>query len=239
MMIIPAIDLLDGKVVRLTQGKLNTAKIYSHTPIDVAKNLKEEGAELLHIIDLSAAFDKGDNIFVIEEILSKVKIKIQVGGGIRTIKKAKKLIKMGVERVILGTKSLDEAFLDKLCKEIGSQRIMISTDVKNENIVIKGWRKETKLSVFDFIKKISKKGLKWIIYTDILKDGTLSGIDLENIKKLSGFKNLNILISGGISCLEDLMKIKAEVSFLWAVIVGKAIYENRFSLKEAINLLKN
>ncbi|MCM8819461.1 MAG: 1-(5-phosphoribosyl)-5-[(5-phosphoribosylamino)methylideneamino]imidazole-4-carboxamide isomerase [Candidatus Omnitrophica bacterium] len=238
MLIIPAIDLFDGKVVRLTQGRLDTAKIYSNNPLEVARNFKEQGAEFLHIVDLSAAFEKGDNFLAIEEILSKVKIKIQVGGGIRTIKKAKRLIKIGVKRVIVGTKSLDETFLDKLCKEIGPQKVIVSVDVKDKNIAIKGWRKKTKLDVFEFIKRLHNKKLRWIIYTDILKDGTLSGVNLENIKKLSIFKNLNILISGGISCLEDLMKIKKEASFLWAVIVGKAIYENKINLKDAINMIK-
>lgn len=239
MLVIPAIDLLDGNVVRLTKGKLSTAKIYSRDPVEVARNFKKDGAKLLHIVDLSAAFGRGDNIKVISEILDKVNIKVQVGGGIRSIEKAEKLVNLGVERIIVGTKSLDEKFLKILSSKISFKKIAVSVDVKNEKIAVCGWRKKTTLYFLDFIKKLQNVGIRWLIYTDILKDGTLSGINLKNIKKLADFKDLNIIVSGGISSLDDLTKIKNQAPFLRAVIIGKALYEGKFKLKDAIALLQN
>ncbi|MBP7088719.1 MAG: 1-(5-phosphoribosyl)-5-[(5-phosphoribosylamino)methylideneamino]imidazole-4-carboxamide isomerase [Candidatus Omnitrophica bacterium] len=230
MLVIPAIDLYDGKVVRLTKGGLSSLKIYSDNPLKIAQHWKKAGAKLLHIVDLSAAFGEGDNLDVIKDIIKKVSLKIQVGGGIRDLDKAKELISLGAERIVIGTKAIDENFLDSLIGAIGKERLALAADVINSNLAIEGWRKETKLKALDFIAGLVLKGIKWIIYTDTLRDGTLKGINFNKIRKLSIFKGVNIIISGGVSSPEDIKNLKKEVPFVWGVIVGKALYERKIDI---------
>ncbi|MDD5585116.1 MAG: 1-(5-phosphoribosyl)-5-[(5-phosphoribosylamino)methylideneamino]imidazole-4-carboxamide isomerase [Candidatus Omnitrophica bacterium] len=236
MLIIPAIDLLDGKVVRLTRGDPKQSRVYSEDPVATAQRWLEAGTSLLHVVDLSAAFDKGDNLSFIREIIRTVKIKIEVGGGIRDINRAQELIALGVERIIVGTKSLDEKFLTSLIKSVGPDRIAVGVDVKDSYVATHGWQKTTKVKGNDFIASLYTKGVRWVIYTDISRDGTLSGPNISEVKSLVSFKDLNCILSGGVSSLEDLKQIKKDAPFLKGVIVGKALYEGTIELSQALHL---
>ncbi len=236
MNVIPAIDLWEGKVVRLFKGNPALSTIYSDDPIDVANKWKEQGADLLHLVDLSSAFGQNDNIGIIEKILKEVDIKVEVGGGIRNIEKAERLISFGAERVIIGTKGVDENFLRKSIKCFGSSKIAVSVDVIDSHLAVKGWQEKTTFKTADFIKFLRINGVKWIIYTDISRDGTMEGMDFFKINELSDYKDLNIIVSGGVSSIDDIKKIKEKSPFVWGVITGKAIYEDKLSLSEALKI---
>ena len=238
MILLPAIDLYKGKVVRLTKGDPEQSKVYSDDPVAIAKDLEAKGAEYIHIVDLSAALCEGDNLQIIKDILKQARVKIQVGGGIRSIEKAKELIASGVERIIIGTKGLDEDFLNELIKEVGREKIAVGVDVIDSCMAVEGWKKRTDFNGIDFIAYLQLKGIKWIIYTDISRDGTLSGVNYKEIEKLALYKDLNIILAGGISCIEDLKKINEKAPFIWGVISGKAIYESKLDLAQAIKQLK-
>lgn len=231
MLVIPAIDLWEGKVVRLLKGNPADSTVYSDNPLQVAKEWKEKGAKLLHIVDLSAALGQEDNLKIIAKILEEVDIKVEVGGGIRDIKKAKKLVSLGAERVIVGTKSLEDKFLKDLIRAVGLEKIVVSVDTIDSRVAIKGWQEKTSFEALDFMKSLIKKRIKWIIYTDISRDGTLEGLNLEPIKEFSSFSaeggGANIIVSGGVSTLDDIKRIRQETPFIWGVIVGKALYEKR------------
>ncbi len=235
MLVIPAIDLWEGKVVRLLKGNPADSTVYSDNPLRVAKEWKAKGAEFLHLVDLSAALGQEDNLEIIAKILEEVDIKVEVGGGIRDIKKAKKLVSLGAERVIVGTKSLEDKFLKDLIRAVGLEKIVVSVDTIDSRVAIKGWQEKTSFEALDFIKSLIEKGIKWIIYTDISRDGTLEGLNLEPIKEFSSFfapaKRANIIISGGVSTLDDIKRIRQETPFIWGVIVGKALYEKRMDLR--------
>ena len=231
MLVIPAIDLWEGKVVRLLKGNPADSTVYSNDPIQVAKEFKLKGVEFLHLVDLSAALGQEDNLEIIGKILKEVDIKVEVGGGIRDIEKAKKLISLGAERIIVGTKSLEDKFLKDLIRAVGVDKIAVSVDAIDSRVAVKGWQEKSSFEVLDFIKSVIKKGIKWVIYTDISRDGTLEGLNLEPIKEFSSFKKANIIVSGGVSSLEDINKIKEKTPFVWGVIVGKAIYEGRIDLE--------
>ncbi|MDD5195322.1 MAG: 1-(5-phosphoribosyl)-5-[(5-phosphoribosylamino)methylideneamino]imidazole-4-carboxamide isomerase [Candidatus Omnitrophica bacterium] len=238
MVIIPAIDLMDGKVVRLVRGDPAQSKVYSENPTEVASRWQKEGASLLHLVDLSAAFGDGTNIRFIKEIIRKVKIKVEVGGGIRNLAKAQELVSLGVERIIIGTGSLSEGFLQKLIKEVGADKIAVSIDVKGGYVATHGWQKISNQNPADFIASIHKLGLRWVIYTDISRDGMLQGPNLEEAKSLASENELNFILSGGVASLGDLKKIKEEAPCIWGVIVGKALYEGTIDLRQAIEVLR-
>lgn len=234
MLIIPAIDLLDGKVVRLSQGRKESAKIYSDNPVATALKWIECGAKTLHIVDLNASFEEGDNLKVIKEMV-KLKVELEAGGGIRTFERAEQLLEMGVQRLILGTKAMDEHFLTLFLEKF-RESTCVSVDVLDNRLRTYGWRRQTEVNFLEFIKFLIDKGVKWIVYTDILKDGTLKGPNIENIKKLATLAGPNYIISGGISSLADLRLINKEAPFIYGVILGRALYEGRIDLKEAFAL---
>ncbi len=237
MLIIPAIDLYQGKVVRLTKGDPEKSKVYNTDPVAVAKDWQAQGAELIHLVDLSAALGEGDNREVIKRILKETKVKIEVGGGIRDIARAEEIISWGADKVIIGTRVLDEDFLNSLVEAIGKEKIAAGIDAIDSVIAIEGWKKKTDFNALDFVAYLQLKGIKRIIYTDISRDGTLEGLDLGKVEKLATFKDLDIILSGGVSSLADIEKVKQQVPFIWGLIVGKALYEGRFSLAEAKKLL--
>jgi len=231
MLLVPAIDILDGKVVRLYQGRKERKKVYFQNPCEVAKMWQERGASLIHIVDLNASLGEGNNLEVIEEIL-KLKIKSQVAGGIRDLGKIEKLLAWGAERVVIGTKALEERFLKKVINLCG-EKVAVSVDVSGEKVSCEGWKKRTEIDYLEFIHFLEEKGVKYVIYTDILRDGTLKGINIEKIKKLSSFKEIFFVIGGGVKDLGDLELIKKEASFIKGVILGKALYEGRIDFEEA------
>ena len=234
MIIIPAIDLLENKVVRLRKGKKKSATVYSSDPLGVAKRWLGCGAELIHIVDLDAAFGEGSNINVIEKIVSSG-IDIELGGGIRSLNKAENLIDLGVKRLVVGSKATDKRFLAGLIDRFGN-KIAVGVDILGGKFMKSGWQKDSGYKSEEFIVYLVNNGVKWIIYTDISKDGMLEGINTEALKSLKKFKEINIIISGGISSLDDIKKIKDELYFVKGIIIGKSLYEGHIDLEEAIKI---
>ena len=241
MLIIPAIDLADRCVVRLVQGRRDK-KIYSRDPLKTAKHWIKQGAKLLHIVDLDGAI-KGTscNLDIVKSISQNAGVPIQFGGGVRKIETIRALFKnYGVGRVVLGTRAvLDSTFLKKAFKEF-KHNIIVSVDAKQDIVLSRGWRSAEKgIKVIDFGKTLKKIGFKQIIYTDVLKDGMLSGPNIKGIKQLLKETGLNIIASGGISSLDDIFRLKKlEKQGLVGVILGKALYEGKFTLAEAIKLIR-
>ena len=231
MLIIPAVDLYQGKVVRFTRGDPSLSKVYSDDPVKMAKHWENEGAQMLHLVDLSSALNEGDNMTVIREILKEVKVGVEIGGGIREVSKAEKLLSLGAQRIIIGTKVLDEDFLNELIKNLDKEKIAIGVDVIDSCLAVEGWKKRTDFNGLDFITYLQLKGVKWVIYTDISKDGALGGINHKALQDLSLYKDMNIIFSGGVTSIDDLKAIKKKAPFIKGAIIGKALYEGRIDLK--------
>ena len=238
MLIIPAIDLKDGCVVRFVQGRLDK-KVYSRAPLKTAKHWIKQGAELLHIVDLDGAFSGiPKNLDIVKNIVRNVDVPIQFGGGIRKIEMIKALLDLGIQRVVLGTKAIeDAAFLKKAFIKFKG-RVIISIDAKGERILTKGWQASYRnKGVSQFSRVLKEMGFKQMIYTDTLKDGTLKGPSIKYAKKLLKETGMRIILSGGVSSLEDIHRIKLlEKQGLIGVIVGKALYEGMFTLPQALKM---
>ena len=241
MIIIPAIDLIKGFCVRLTKGKFNTEKKYLDDPVRAAEKWKEAGAEWLHIVDLDGARTGSiKNLEVASRIKKKVNINIQYGGGIRNFKTVEKVLAGGIERIILGTKAIEDLnFLEKSILDY-KDRVILSLDYTANGVIHKkGWQEKTSFNIFDLIEKVENLGVKEIIITDISRDGTLKGINLGLLKRILGSSKLNFIIAGGISSLDDIARLKGiEKLGVSGIIIGKALYDERFKidLKKAIEL---
>ena len=236
MQLIPAIDLMNGKIVRLSRGEAKTAKTYESkfgTPLEAAKRWRDEGAGKLHIIDLDAAFGIGDNKSVIAEVAKNVKLPIQVGGGIRSFEIAEKLFKTGVTQVILGALAFsDPSAIGKIQKKFGAESVIVALDNKDGQIMVEGWKTATAMTVEDALEKYSALGVHRFLITSIAQDGMLNGPDLHTLSQATVYPNAKIIAAGGIGSIGDLAALK-EIGVEGAVI-GKALYEGRFTLKEAI-----
>jgi len=236
--LIPAIDLMKGKIVRLTRGDPKTAKVYDEfgTPLEAANRWRDEGAGKLHIIDLDAAFGTGNNRAVIAEIASKVALPIQVGGGIRSFETAASLFKTGASQVILGALAFNEpSAIGRIQERCGADSVIVALDNRDGWVMVEGWKTATKLRVEEAMLKFTMLGVQTFLITSIAQDGTLSGPDLEMLKQASRHPNTKVIAAGGIGSIEDITALK-RIGVEGAVI-GKALYEGRFSLKEAIRKL--
>ncbi len=235
MQLIPAIDLMKGKIVRLSKGDPKTAKVYTEkfgTPLEAAKRWQNEGAGKLHIIDLDAAFVLGNNQDVISEIAKNVKLSIQVGGGIRNFETAEKLFRTGIAQVILGALAFsDPSAIGKIRNKFGIDSVIVALDNKDGQIMVEGWKTATAMTVDDALEKYSQLGVHSFLITSIAQDGMLSGPDLQTLSAAALFPNAKIIAAGGIGSIGDLAALK-EIGVEGAVI-GKALYEGRFTLKEA------
>jgi phosphoribosylformimino-5-aminoimidazole carboxamide ribotide isomerase len=234
--LIPAIDLMSGKIVRLSRGDPKTAKVYDQFggPVETAKRWRDEGAGKLHIIDLDAAFGTGNNHAVISEIAANIALPIQVGGGIRSFETAAKLFKTGISQVILGALAFsDQSAIGRIQKRFGAESIIVALDNKDGKIMVEGWKTATALSINEALEKFNMLGVKTFLITSIAKDGMLSGPDLETLKQACQSRNAKVIAAGGIGSINDLIALK-RIGVEGAVI-GKALYEGRFTLKEAIN----
>jgi len=239
LQVIPAIDLMKGKIVRLSRGDPKTAKIYDQfgTAVETAKKWKNEGAKKLHIIDLDAAFGTGDNLSIITEIAESVYLPIQVGGGIRTIKAVEKLLTMGISQVILGALAFsDPNAIAQVQKKFGSKPIIVALDNKDGKIMVEGWKTPTAFSIKEALEKFDKLKVGTFLITSITKDGTLSGPDLETLSEACQYPNVEIIAAGGIGRLNDLTALKRVG--VEAAVVGKALYEDKFTLKEALKTVE-
>lgn len=237
MLIIPAIDIKDGCVVRFVQGKLNK-KVYSRDPLQTARHWQSQGAELIHIVDLDgAASGAPKNLDIVKRIAGDLDVPIQFGGGVRTIEAIEKLRNLGISRIVLGTKAvMDKDFLKKAFKKF-KDSIIVSVDAHIGHVCVNGWQSKTKLALSTFVEMLKNIGFKQIIYTDISKDGTLKGPNVKDTKRLLKESKMQVIVSGGISSLDDIYKLKLlEREGLTGIIIGKALYEGRFTLKQALKL---
>jgi phosphoribosylformimino-5-aminoimidazole carboxamide ribotide isomerase len=236
--LIPAIDLMNGKIVRLTHGDPKTAKVYNQFggPVETAKKWKKEGAGKLHIIDLDAALGIGDNLSVIAEIVERVDLPIQVGGGIRKVEAAEKLLKLGVNQVILGALAFsDTEAVTQIQQMFGVESVIVALDNRDGKIMVEGWKTATGLSMKEALEKFASLGVKVFLVTSITRDGTLSGPDLDTLSEACQYPDVEVIAAGGIGGLDDLVALK-QVGVEGAVI-GKALYEGRFTLKEALKMI--
>jgi phosphoribosylformimino-5-aminoimidazole carboxamide ribotide isomerase len=238
LQLIPAVDLMNGKIVRLTHGDPKTAKVYDQFggPVETAKKWRAEGAGKIHIIDLDAALGTGNNLSVIAEIVENIDLPIQVGGGIREVETAEKLLKLGVSQVILGALAFsDPEAVTQIQQEFGAGSVIVALDNKDGKIMVKGWKTETGMGMKEALEKFAALGVKTFLVTSITRDGTLSGPDLDTLKEACQHSSVAIIAAGGIGGLNDLRALK-RVGVAGAVI-GKALYESRFTLKEALETI--
>lgn len=235
MIIYPAIDIMDGKVVRLKQGEANQMTQYGQDPVEVAKAWEAQGAQAIHVVDLEGAFEgETKNQRTIEGIIKGVKIPVQVGGGLRSIEAIERVLEMGAARAIIGTAVVENQSLDWDKLDPLKDRLMVSLDGRQGFVATRGWVHTSGVKVLDLASSLCQRGLTHIVYTDISKDGMLAGPDLEGIRQLVAIQGAQIVASGGISQLEDVARVKA--LGVAGVIVGKALYEGRLKLEELLAL---
>lgn len=235
MLIIPAIDILDGKVARLTRGDFKFERVYSDDPLGVAHEWEDCGAKMIHIVDLDGARSgKFKNLAVIGEIAKSVKVDIQMGGGVRDDNVLREALSLGVKRVIIGTRATDKKFVKRIADEFG-QKVVFGVDAREGKIAVSGWSETTELKITDFVKQLESLGAATIVFTDILKDGTLAGPNFSALEEVLGSTSMDVIASGGVSSIEDILALKKMAPRgPVGCIVGKALYEKRLDLREAI-----
>ncbi|NND86883.1 MAG: 1-(5-phosphoribosyl)-5-[(5-phosphoribosylamino)methylideneamino]imidazole-4-carboxamide isomerase [Nitrosopumilus sp.] len=231
MKIIPAIDLMSGQVVRLYRGDPKQKTVYNNNPIEIAKRWEENGADMLHIVDLDATLGLGSNLETIKKILKEVSIPVEVAGGLRTESLIMEITKIS-NRIVIGTLAFkDKELLKKLLSSLGSKKIVISVDHKDGEIVIHGWQDRTGIKLIDSIKEFLEMGFTEFLLTNVNRDGTMQGPDMEYLEQACNLQNANVIASGGISNVDDVKDVKEKNAF--GVILGKALYENKISIQEA------
>ncbi|MEI7750645.1 MAG: 1-(5-phosphoribosyl)-5-[(5-phosphoribosylamino)methylideneamino]imidazole-4-carboxamide isomerase [Candidatus Omnitrophota bacterium] len=237
MNLYPAIDLFEGKVVRLTQGNYNACVVYSTDPAAIAKDWEREGAKWIHVVDLEGAKTGAlTNQESLAAICQSVKAKIQFGGGLREIKDIEKVFALGVARVVLGTKALDETFLKNALSRF-KEKIAVGLDVRRDKVKTSGWLNDGNITLPEALKLFDKLGVETLIYTDIEKDGVLQGPSWEKLSRVLANTQSRVILSGGISQLSDIEKCKSiRASNFEGAIIGKALYDKRFQLSEAVRL---
>ncbi len=239
MKLIPAIDLMNGKCVRLFKGDFNKRKDFSKEPHEQAKYWEKEGAKCIHIVDLDAAktgIPKNDQL--IKKIVNEVNIPIQIGGGIRSLERIQQLLSYGIDKVIMGTSAIENKTLVKDLAKKYPKRIIIGIDAKDGKVSTRGWLKQSNVLATDLVKEFSSLKIASFVVTDINTDGTLQGTNEVFIKNILEISDVPVIASGGVGSISDLLSLtKFEHSGLYGVIVGKALYENKFTISEANNIL--
>jgi phosphoribosylformimino-5-aminoimidazole carboxamide ribotide isomerase len=236
MVIYPAIDLRKGRCVRLIRGDIRDETVYSKEPVSMAKLWQLKGAKYLHIVDLDGALTGvPKNLKFVYQIAKEVKLPIQFGGGVRDFELVRELLNKGVRRVILGTNALTEDFISKAIKTFGASRIVAGVDSRDGKVAVHGWKDTTDKSAIDFAKELEKTGVKHIIFTDIKRDGLMSGPNFKSIKAMACAVKIPVIASGGVSSLKDIRHLKnLEKYGVNGIVIGKALYTGAFDLKEAI-----
>jgi len=231
MKIIPAIDLMDGQVVRLVRGDPNKKTVYSNSPLEIAKKWENAGVDMLHIVDLDATLGIGSNLEIIKKLVSELTVPVEIAGGLRdeyTIIEVSKW----AERVVLGTLAFkDKETVLKIAETIGKDKLVISVDQIDGIIVVNGWQTSTETKLLDGMNKFLQLGFSEFLLTSVSRDGTMQGPDLESLQQACSLKNANVIASGGISDIVDIKKVKTVNAY--GVILGKALYENKISIDEA------
>ena len=239
MQLYPAIDMKNGQCVRLRQGAFKDITVYSDAPEKVAAYWQEKGASFLHLVDLDGALaGYSVNEEAIRRIVAAVSIPIEIGGGIRTAKAAERMLGLGVKRVIIGTKAVEHPeFLQEMVEKFGEDAVVAGVDARDGMVAVEGWEKVSALTASGLCLKMKEFGVKHIVYTDISRDGMLTGPNVEATKKLTEDTGLDIIASGGVSCMEDLEHLYQ--AGIKGSIIGKALYENRIDLAEAVKRYEN
>jgi len=231
MKIIPAIDLMDGQVVRLYKGDPKQKTVYSNDPVQIAKKWEADGADILHIVDLDATLGIGSNLPIIKKILEEISIPVEVAGGLRDESLVLDVAKLS-DRIVIGTLAFkDKELLKKLLASLGHEKIVISVDHKGGEIVIHGWQDSTGIKLINSIKEFLQMGFTEFLLTNVNRDGTMQGPDLEFLEQACSLEKTNVIASGGISNVDDVKCVKEKNAF--GVILGKALYENKISIQEA------
>jgi phosphoribosylformimino-5-aminoimidazole carboxamide ribotide isomerase len=239
MLIIPAIDLKDGQCVRLTQGRKADVKVYDGDPVEIAKSFEGAGARMLHVVDLDGAFSGGNsrNRRVVRRIIRAVEIPVQFGGGLRTVSDVQQLIEFGAAQVVIGTLAAESPeTLEKFVQLFGF-RICVGIDARGGQVMVGGWEKQAKISAADLARRVADAGVDRIVYTDVARDGTLQGVNIEQTCAIARAAGLRVTASGGVSSLTDIQKLtEAKTCGVDSVIIGKALYEGRFTLQDALRV---
>jgi phosphoribosylformimino-5-aminoimidazole carboxamide ribotide isomerase len=236
--VIPAIDLRDGRCVRLTQGRKDDATVYDGDPIEIALSYQAGGARMIHIVDLDGAFSDPNsrNRQILRKIISRIEIPVQFGGGLRSFEEVGQVIKLGVNRVVLGTLAVESPDVVAELVEVFGSQVCVGIDARDNQVLTRGWEKQEIITAVELAQRVARLGVERIVYTDVARDGMLTGVNLEQTCAISRESGLRVTLSGGVSCLDDISRLRrASEDGVDSVIVGKALYEGRFSLQEAIN----
>jgi phosphoribosylformimino-5-aminoimidazole carboxamide ribotide isomerase len=238
VIVIPAVDIMGGKCVRLVRGDPTKSKVYYENPLEAAQLLENQGAELIHLIDLDAALGSGQNMQPIKEILENVSVKVQIGGGVRTLEKADSLLKLGAYRVIFGTTAVkNPRLVEEAVTRFGSKKVAVAIDEKEGKVAVHGWKDKTEIDCLDLALTFEDMKVGALIFTSISVDGTLKGPQIEKTVKLVKAVKVPVIASGGVAALEDLVGLVE--TGVEGVVVGTALYEKKFTLKEALEAVKN
>lgn len=238
MLVIPAIDLKDGRCVRLRQGDMAAETVYSDDVTEVASRWQQQGAGLIHVVDLNGAVDgEPKNLPHIESVIKAVRVKVQVGGGIRTIDTVRRYLNAGVSRVVLGTAAItDRVFLERACQEF-PQQIILGLDARDGRIAVKGWTAISDVQAIDLLKELSGCAIAAVVYTDIARDGMLNGPNIPALKEVVECSSFPVIASGGITRLEDLQAVRSLGQKIEGAIVGKALYDGKLDLRATVAAL--
>lgn len=235
MIIYPAIDLRGGKVVRLREGDPNQQKVFSDDPVRTAQQWSDQGAEWLHIVNLDGAFSQSNENRDIAAAVAKSGIRIQFGGGLRTIEDVEAVLAQGISRAVLGTAAVENpALIEAAVQRFGTERICIALDARDGKIATRGWQHATELTPVDFGRQIRQMGVQHVLFTDVRRDGKLSGVNVEETVTLACETGLQVIASGGVHALDDI-RILAESRQITGVVIGMALYEGRFTLQDALS----
>lgn len=241
MLVIPAIDLKNGKCVRLLQGRKSEMTVYNENPVAVAKEFASAGAEMIHVVDLDGAFNGAEstNRVVVREIVDAIDVPVEFGGGIRSLNDVQDLCNAGVARVVLGTVAAESPLLLKDFVSNFRSRVCVGIDARDGRVMTRGWESATPLLAVELARSVAECGVERIVYTDIARDGMLGGPNIEQTLAVARAASVNVTASGGVSSLDDIKRLRdAGDTRLDSVIVGKALYEGKFKLEDAIHVAK-
>jgi len=236
MLIIPAIDIKDGRCVRLFQGEMDKETVYFDKPVDAARHWVQQGATLIHIVDLNGAVEgRPVHTREVAMICQETGLSVELGGGLRSVEAVEVALQLGVSRVVIGTAAYENTeFLRALCKKF-PQKVVVGIDARNGKVAVKGWKETTSMNAVELAKRCEADGASRIIYTDISRDGTREGINVEETRKIARAVKIPVIASGGVATLDDIRALKPlEEEGVEGVIVGRALYTGAFKLKEAI-----